>query len=734
MSSLRAAMLRRFRPDRWSLPLVVALGLAVATFTLLSVSAAFAIDRYQRFETRQELGHAALMADQISASLALPLWNLDSAQTKASMALLTRQEEVSAVILRGPDGVERVRVAGRARGDSMLTVERRRIVHAGTALGEIEVRLGAAPLLNRIESIRNRTVAIVVVLATVLASSLYALLWWTVLLPLRRMEEAAKSVRESSTIPGTLRSRRFFGELETLRISAIDTIDLLDRRLVEQREEARRLLESELRFRLLVDTIPDLIWLKDGDGLYLACNRMFERLFGATEEEIRGKRDHDFVDRDLADFFRAKDLEAIAAGRSVSNEETVVFADDGHVALLETTKTPMFDADGNLVGVLGVGRDITHRRESEEERRRLDEKLAGIQKLEALAGLVAGTAHNINNVLGAILGTASLHAHDGLSESDREAFQTIEKASRRGADVVRSLVRFASPHLRKSAPFEIHQLLAELRPLLHGTLRDRARLVEDLCEDELWVLGDASDISHAFMNVFLNALDALPEGGGTIRVRTACDPNAVRVSFEDDGSGMTPEVLARVLEPFYTTKEVGKGTGLGLSMTHGVVKAHGGSLEILSERGEGTRVVFRLPRVPAPALVPPPPEPIGSGGLRVLLVDDDVDLRDLSARLLRRGGHEVLAVENGKAAIALVEAGEPLDAVVLDQNMPGMTGVQVFERLRRLRPELPVLVSSGQPDIDGLSGFQGGRVAFVPKPCGADDLLIALRKLLDPEA
>jgi CheY-like chemotaxis protein len=226
------------------------------------------------------------------------------------------------------------------------------------------------------------------------------------------------------------------------------------------------------------------------------------------------------------------------------------------------------------------------------------------------------------------------------------------------------------------------------------------------------------------VNLCINAMDAMPNGG-TLTFRTGIlEGGWVEVSVEDNGAGMAPEVLAHALEPFYTTKEVGKGTGLGLSMTYGVVKAHGGTIDLSSQEGHGTSVKIRFPRVPAPtqsAAFNAPALPLGA--MKVFLVDDEEDVRFLMTRMLKKAGvSQVKTYPGGKDVLEDLRSGELPDLVILDQNMPGMNGTQTLERIRRLHPELPILISSGQPDIEELDCFKRPKVAVISKPFNLEEI------------
>ena len=380
--------------------------------------------------------------------------------------------------------------------------------------------------------------------------------------------------------------------------------------------------------------------------------------------------------------------------------------------------------NGRELSFLAVVQDIT-------QRRRLEAELRQAQKLEALGVLVAGVAHNFNNVLAAIMGTASMREMEATEAKDLEAYRIICEACRRGRDVVKSMVHFSQPSLSAAAPLELRALITEVLALLGSTTLNRIRIRERFATEPLWILGNTGDLNHALMNICINALAAMP-AGGTLTIQTALvDLTWAEISLEDDGEGMTPEVLSHALDPFFTTKESGKGTGLGLSTTYGVVKAHGGTLDISSTPGQGTTVKLRFPRISLPAAASVHAKPTPSlGPLKVLLVDDDEDVRILMARMFEKAGHQVKGVANGKGALESLAAGPLPDLVILDQNMPGLTGVQLLERVRATHPDLPIIISSGQLDLDKWPCFKQPNVGIISKPFDMAELQAKLAGFL----
>ena len=500
------------------------------------------------------------------------------------------------------------------------------------------------------------------------------------------------------------------------------------------------LRESEAKFRTVADHTYDWeMWFSPG-GAVIYCSPSCERITGLAPEAYLA--DADIMERLLhPDDLPRWRAHLHPAGGLPQDENSLldslrIIRPDGQTRWIDHHCHSILDRDGRYQGRRISNRDVTERKLAAEHQRALEAQLQQSQKMESLGVLVAGVAHNINNVLAIVMGTASLREQFVAEPSDREAYQSIGKVCMRGREVVKSLIHFAQPTLAVRAPLELHSLIREVCGLLDSTSRNRVRIVEAFAPEPLWINGDAGSINHALVNLCLNALDAMPDGG-LLTLRTAIlAGDRVEVAVEDDGAGMAPEVLGHVLEPFYTTKEVGKGTGLGLSMTYGVITAHGGSIDLASQPGQGTTVTLRFPRIQPPA----PNEPVKAaapalGGLNVFLVDDDEDVRFLMTRMLKKAGvRQVKTFSGGEAAVRSLGSGERPDLVILDQNMPGMNGIQTMAKVRAMLPEMPILISSGQPDIEDWDEFKGPLVSVLSKPFTMEEIQAKLGRFARPAA
>jgi PAS domain S-box-containing protein len=527
------------------------------------------------------------------------------------------------------------------------------------------------------------------------------------------------------------------GRLSQAFNAMADALQAHQERLEELvRGRTLELSRSERHHRELTRAVPVGIFRLDAEGNHIFANEPWFELTGR----------HDFAGGEppFQEHIHPEDREAARAlfNRAMATKKPAetefrLLRPDGLTVWVIARIVPELDESNQVIGIIGSLIDINERKQMEQHKLELEAQLQEAHQLESLGVLSAGVAHNINNILAIIMGTASMREEMAADPSDREAYRIINKACARGRDVVKSMLHFAHPTLSVRAPLELNGLIREVRVLLENTTRNAVGIAEAFAAEPLWIHGDSVSITHAVLNLCLNAVGAMPDGG-TLTLRTAVlADDQVEISVRDTGCGMTPEVLAHVLEPFYTTKEVGKGTGLGLSMTYGVVKAHDGTITITSQPGQGTTVRLRFPRIPAPGQGEPSQAcapPLQS--MSVCLVDDEEEVRFLMTRMLKRAGvRQVKTYAGGKELLEDLRAEALPDLVILDQNMPGMNGTQTMERIHGLYPALPVLISSGQPDIEALDCFKRPRVAVISKPFTLDEIqakLVQFAEAADP--
>jgi len=359
------------------------------------------------------------------------------------------------------------------------------------------------------------------------------------------------------------------------------------------------------------------------------------------------------------------------------------------------------------------------------------------QKMESLGILAGGVAHDMNNVLGAILAVASSQLGTQPEGSPLHlALDTITRAAVRGGTMVKGLLSFARRTPGEVRELDLNAVIRDAVELLARTTLAQVRLDLRLADGLRPVTGDASALSHALINLCVNAVDAMG-GAGTLTLTTRNDGEAwVLVQVEDTGSGMAPEVLAKALDPFFTTKAHGKGTGLGLSLVYSSVKAHQGDMEIRSEPGRGTQISLRFPAAEPQAFAPAGPGPDRTAPparrLQVLLVDDDELIQISTHMLLDMLGHATTVASSGEEALRLLGEGLQPDAVVLDMNMPGLGGAGTLGPLRGLCPEVPVILATGRADQDAMALVASGtRITLLAKPYSLGELQEQLTVLCD---
>lgn len=359
---------------------------------------------------------------------------------------------------------------------------------------------------------------------------------------------------------------------------------------------------------------------------------------------------------------------------------------------------------------------------NERKLRELERDLARAHRMEALGKLAGGLAHDFNNMLTGIIGHAELVTLKASDAVVRRHAQLILGTSERAAELTRQLLAFS----RKREPFMgtvgLNQIVKNVLAILEGSVDPRIQVQAELRAEPDWVEGDAASLESAILNLALNGRDAMPDGG-TLSIRTARENGGLRLDVCDTGTGIASGVIDKIFEPYFTTKAIGKGTGLGLAAVYGTTQEHGGSIEVETSEGQGTRFILRLPRAPSPPAPKSPRIPISPindaltepspPALRVLAIDDEPAVLESVSGMLAQMGHDVLPAANADEALRVLSSKDAVDVVLLDLVMPGLPARAMMERIRELRPEIPILLTSGyseelmkaSPRIDARAGF-----------------------------
>jgi PAS domain S-box-containing protein len=493
-------------------------------------------------------------------------------------------------------------------------------------------------------------------------------------------------------------------------------------------------LSEEQRIRLLVSSVTDYaIYLLDPDGMVASWNPGAERFKGYQAEEIIGQH--------FSRFFTPEDVDADMPGRALRSAardgrfeaEGWRLRKDGTRFWVHAVIDPIRGDDGKLIGFAKITRDITDRKKAEDELESTREALAQAQKLQALGELTGGIAHDFNNLMTVIAGASDfLRKNRDLPEEKKIRYlESIIETAGRATDLTNHLLAFGRRQSIKPMVVDLSARLDAFVEMIGRTLGSRIQLELQLASRDARVEVDPTQLETALLNAAVNARDAMPSGGTLTLSTSDLDLDgrpAVGIGIKDSGTGIPEAVMKRVFEPFFTTKEVGKGTGLGLSQIHGFAEQAGGRAEIESVEDQGTMVRILLPRTNKPLSEQEGEEraPELPRGLTVLLVEDNLQVRDFAADLLEDLKCEVVTANNAAEALVAL-AGREFDLVFSDVVMPQMSGLELADRLAKLRPELPVLLATGFSE-----SLAGGPhpYSIVSKPYDANSLARAISELI----
>jgi PAS domain S-box-containing protein len=483
-----------------------------------------------------------------------------------------------------------------------------------------------------------------------------------------------------------------------------------------------RLRTSETQFRILVQGVSDYaIYMLEPSGHVSSWNSGAERIKQYVPDEIIGQH--------FSNFYTEEDRQAGVPERNLTKAaSTGRVEDEGWRLRKDGTRfwahvviDRIIDDSGALIGFAKVTRDVTEQRATAKQLEEAREALFQAQKMEAIGLLTGGMAHDFNNLLMAVQGALELLGQRLPDDARTQSiFQTAMAGLNRGASLTQRMLAFARRQELRPVAVDIPALVRGMAEMVKTTLGSRIGVTTRFPLSLDSALVDPHQLELALLNLLVNARDAMPSGG-SIELSAAgetvgpghpsglAEGRYVLLSVMDDGQGMSPETLARATDPFFTTKGVGKGTGLGLSMVHGLAEQSNGRLTVQSQLGQGTTVSLLLPVAdgrPAQASMDAPEaeEAPASEALKILAVDDDPLVRETLCAILEDMGHIVVSAESGKHAIVAFETPGKFDLLLTDFSMPGMTGAELAEALRRLQPDLPVVVATGYAEAPTVSG------------------------------
>jgi PAS domain S-box-containing protein len=511
----------------------------------------------------------------------------------------------------------------------------------------------------------------------------------------------------------------------------------------EAKKAETALRESERRFRDMLENVQMMAVIMGRGGEIAFCNDYLLAATGWTREEMIGQPAYRFIALDKRPEVKRIVETALAGGDTIPAIEATLLTKDGGRRLVQWNNTVLRGPDEIPVGFASLGVDVTEHRE-------LQERYLQAQKLESLGRLAGGVAHDFNNLLTVINGYSAL-LRSRIEEDDprRRQVDEIGKAGERATGLVQQLLAFSRRQATQPQVLPLNTVVADAESMLRRLIGEDIELTSELEARPDEITADPSQIHQVLMNLAVNARDAMPNGGkltietgnADVRARDVVqDADASRGAFvqltvTDTGSGMDAETRQHIFEPFFTTKEPGKGTGLGLATVYGIVRQNGGFIRVESSPGEGSSFHVFLPQAAVAAVSHPPSSavPVGwRGSETVLIAEDERNVRELAAEILRGYGYKVLAAAGGREALEMVEtSGQTVDLLLTDVVMPGMNGKALAERLTASSPGLKVILMSGYADeVLGHRGAQEAGWAYLPKPFPPQELVVKVREVL----
>ncbi len=528
-------------------------------------------------------------------------------------------------------------------------------------------------------------------------------------------------------------------------ILLLSIVAILARSITLRKSAEEALRESAEKFRGLFNDALDMIHIVDANGNIIDVNQAELETMAYTRDEYIGKHILEIVHPDYQTVSKTA-LDSAFEGKEVRELETAWITKHGKRIDVEVNAVPQIER-GKIVSVRAIARDITERKQTEEEKKELEAKFQEAQKMEAIGTLAGGIAHDFNNLLMSIQGNISLMLLNIDSTHPHYKFlTTIQNEITNGAELTKQLLGYARKGRYYVQLININELV-EKTAMSVGIARREISIHQELAGDLFAIEADQGQIQQVLLNLLVNAADAMP-GGGDLILKTAnvtdkdikgkvYDPKPgdyVLLTITDTGTGMDKETIKRIFDPFFTTKEMGRGTGLGLASTYGIIKGHGGYIDVDSEPGRGTTFTIYLPATEKKVeKAAKPAEQMVKGTETILLVDDEERVLDVYIWVLKGLGYTVLGAKDGREAVEIYEENkDKIDLVILDMVMPRMGGGEAYDKMKEINPKVKVLLSSGYSiDSEAKEILARGCDAFIQKPFGMQELSQRIREILE---
>lgn len=528
--------------------------------------------------------------------------------------------------------------------------------------------------------------------------------------------------------------QRVFRELET------------ERRLARAEHKLR---ESENRFRDIIHSLADWIWEVDKNGKFTYIAGTGSDILGYSVEELIEKTSFELIVPEerakIVDVF----FKCSSKLKPVVDLEHWNLAKDGTKVCLLTNGVPIIDTNGELLGYRGVNKDITNQKKLAAEKTAIEAKLQQSQKMEAIGTLAGGIAHDFNNILSGIFGYTELLQMRMPKDSELLVYlDSILKAGNRAKDLVQQILTYTRQSENDLNPMRIQTVIKEALKLIESSLPSTIAIRQKIQNDCGLIMANHTQIHQIIMNLCTNASCAMEKTGGELTVclrevelaaedfkkHTIKPGNYVQLTVTDNGTGMDQGVIERIFEPYFTTKEVGAGTGMGLATVHGIVENHGGDIKVSSRPGIGTTLNLLFPRIEGKAgKAIEASDSLLKGKEHILFVDDEKPIVDVGKKSLERLGYHVETKTSSYDALETFrKQPDKYDLIITDMTMPKMTGEKLSEKIKEIKPDIPIILCSGfNKNITPEKSMEMGISSILVKPLTMHDLAKTIRKVLD---
>ncbi|MDD5313574.1 MAG: PAS domain S-box protein [Dehalococcoidia bacterium] len=512
----------------------------------------------------------------------------------------------------------------------------------------------------------------------------------------------------------------------------------ISRNVTERKQAGEALSQSEEKYRTILHEMDEGYYEVDLAGNYTFFNDVVCTRLGYTRKELMGLNYQFYTpEEDVKSVYRIYN-EVYRTGKPRRWYPMVNIAKDGTRTFVENSILPIRDAEGHIAGFRGISRDVSERKRIEEERRQLEQKAQLASRLASVGEMASGIAHEINNPLTGVIGYAQLLLQEDLPDNIRKDLETINDGAQRVANVVQRLLAFARQTKPQRTYVNINEVLATTLDLRGYHLQtSNIKVTKQLAPDLPLTVADAGQLQQVFLNLIVNAETEmnLARGHGKLTVKTQRINQTIRISFNDDGRGISDENLERIFDPFFTTRQVGQGTGLGLSVCYGIVSEHNGRIFAESKQGKGATFIVELPITTKDKQLEFPetaaPEQRKATGAKILVVDDEPVVREFISKVLTEEGHQVDTVDNAEDALEMVR-GKTYRIILLDIKMPGMSGIELFKRFQKMTPSLARKVVFVTGDVMGArttAFLSKANSPYITKPFTAGQLNIEINRL-----